>query len=85
MALPAAMISSVTTTTVVTLVSLPGAATAMGLLAVLALLSFLVTKELASAGEDTRLLRLAKQLNIAIVPLLLVFVGIVLAHIAAAF
>jgi len=77
------MISTVTTTTVVALTSIPGLAASLGLIAVLVLISFLVTKELASADERPGLLRLSQVLNIAIIPLLLVFVAIVASRVVA--
>jgi len=43
----------------------------------LTLFAFLVVKELASSGNDARLQTLSRVLNIAIVPLLMVFVAIV--------
>lgn len=70
------MISSVTTTTVSTITSTASIA-AFGLVATLTLISFLVVKELASSGDDKRLQILARVLNIAIVPLLMVFSAIV--------
>ena len=70
------MISSVTTTTVTTVTSAASIA-AFGLVATLTLIAFLVVKELASSGNDARLQTLSRVLNIAIVPLLMVFVAIV--------
>lgn len=77
------MISTVTTTTVVALTSVPGLAASFGLMAVLVLISFLVTKELASADERPGLLQLSRALNIAIIPLMLVFIAIVAARVVA--
>ena len=70
------MISSVTTTTVSTVTSTASVA-AFGLVAVLTLIAFLVVKELASSGDNARLQTLARILNVAIVPLLMVFVATV--------
>ncbi len=76
------MISTVTTTTVSTVTSTAGIAAGLGLIAVLALISFLVTKELSSAGDSPRLQRLSRYLNVAIVPLLVVFTSIVASRVA---
>ena len=70
------MISSVTTSTVSTITSAASIA-AFGLVAILTLIAFVVVKELASSGNDARLQTLSRILNIAIVPLLMVFVAIV--------
>ena len=70
------MISSVTTTTVSAVASTASVA-AFGLVAVLTLIAFLVVKELASSGDNARLQTLARILNVAIVPLLMVFVATV--------
>lgn len=75
------MISTVTTTTVSSITSTAGLAASLGLIAVLTLLSFSVARELASAGDHPRLQRLARVLNVAIVPLLMVFTAIVAAKV----
>jgi len=74
------MISSVTTTTVSAVASTASVA-AFGLVAVLTLIAFLVVKELASSGDNARLQTLARILNVAIVPLLMVFVATVAAKV----
>ncbi len=74
------MISSVTTTTVVSITSAASIA-AFGLVATLTLIAFLVVKELASSGNDARLQMLSRILNVAIVPLLMVFVATVAAKV----
>jgi len=75
------MISSITTTTVSTITSTPGFVASLGLIAVLALISFLVAKELASATDAPRLQRFGHGLNVAIIPLLMVFTAIVAAKV----
>lgn len=75
------MISTVTTTTVSTITTAVGTAVSLGLIAVLVLISFLVAKELASADGHPRLQRLSRLLNVAIVPLLMVFTAIVVAKV----
>ena len=70
------MISSVTISTVSTITSAASIA-AFGLVVILTLIAFVVVKELASSGNDARLQTLSRVLNIAIVPLLIVFVAIV--------
>ena len=74
------MISSVTTSTVSTITSTASIA-AFGLVATLTLIAFLVVKELASSGNDARLQTLARVLNVAIVPLFMVFVATVAAKV----
>ena len=76
-----AMVSSITTTTVSTITSTAGFAASLGLIAVLALISFLVAKELASATDAPRLQRFGQGLNVAIIPLLMVFTAIVAAKV----
>ena len=71
------MISTVTTTTVSTVTTTAGIAAGLGLIAVLMLISFLVAKELAGGGDHPRLRRLSRVLNVAIVPLFMVFTAIV--------
>ncbi len=70
------MVSTVTTTTVTT-VTLFGITALLGLAAVLMLISYLVAKEMLSASSSQRLQMISRRLNIAIVPLLLVFAAII--------
>jgi hypothetical protein len=76
------MISSVTTTvsSVVTSTSIVAWA---GLLAVLCLIAFLVTKELVGASPHGTLRALSRVLNVAVVPLLMVFSAVVVAKVVA--
>jgi hypothetical protein len=71
-----AMISTVTTSTVstVTTAAIYGS---VALIGILVLLTLLIQKEVTTAGSSSRLKRLSKALNIAIVPLLIAFVLIV--------
>ena len=78
------MISTTTTSTISTITSTAGIATGLGLIAVLALVSFLIAKELVGTGDNPKLLRLSRFLNVAIVPLLVVFTTIVAARVAEA-
>ena len=79
------MISTTTTSVISTITSTAGIATGLGVIAVLALISFLITKELASsAGGSPRLERLSRFLNVAIVPLLVVFTSIVVSRVVEA-
>lgn len=76
------MISTVTTTVssmVSSMVSAIGIAGSLGIVAVVTLICVLIVKELAST--QPKLSRLAKSLSIAILPLLMVFVGIVMVKI----
>lgn len=77
------MVSTVTTTTVTT-VTLFGITALLGLAAVLMLISYLAAKEMLSASSNQRLQFVAHRLNVAIVPLLLVFASIVGSEIAIA-
>ena len=67
------MISTVTTTTVTTVTTVALAAS-LALFAIVVLLIMLIQKEILSVSTSTRGQTLSKILNIAIVPLLLVFV-----------
>ncbi len=67
------MISTVTTATVSTL-TLAGS---FAMLGIVMLLGLLVQKEISANSDNKRAKRLAKVLNIAIVPLLIVFALIV--------
>lgn len=77
------MVSTVTTTTVTT-VTLFGITALLGLAATLMLISYLVAKETLSASFSPRLQLISRRLNVAIVPLLLVFAAIVGSKIAEA-
>ena len=63
------MITTVTTTTVTTL----AAAGSLGLMAVVALILLLVNKEIISNINNEKVQRLSKSMNVALVPLMLVF------------
>ena len=75
------MVSTVTSTTVTT-VTLFGISALLGLAAVLMLMSYLAARELMSATSSQRLRLLSRRLNVAVAPLLLVFVTIVASRIA---
>lgn len=74
------MSSTVTSVTVSTISSAVGLAVGLGLIAVLTLIGFLVLKELTSAGDHPRLRLLSRLLNVAIIPLFVVFVSVVVAR-----
>jgi hypothetical protein len=63
------MITTVTTTTTTTL-----AASSLALIAILILITLLIKKELISGVDGLRAQRLNRGLNIAIVPLVFVFI-----------
>lgn len=69
------MVSTVTSTTVTT-VTLFGITALLGLAAVLMLIAYLVADELLSASSSQRLRLLARRMNVAIIPLLVVFAAI---------
>jgi hypothetical protein len=73
------MVLTVTITTVSTITSTAGFAGSLALIAVLALASVLVAKEFSTATNAPRLQRFGRGLNVAIIPLLMVFAGVVAA------
>lgn len=75
------MVSTVTSTTVTT-VTLFGITALLGLAAVLMLIGYLMAKEMLSASPNRRLQLVARRLNVAVVPLLLVFAAIVGSRVA---
>ena len=76
------MITTVTTTTIMTLKAIAGAS--LALVAISTLLVLLVKKELLQASRHEGALRLSRVLNIAIVPLLIVFMITVVMKVIAA-
>jgi hypothetical protein len=66
------MISTVTTSTISTVTTTAMAGSA-ALIAIFVLLSLLIQKELASTSEKARSKRFSRMVNLAIVPLLIVF------------
>lgn len=75
------VISSITTTAVSAVTSTEGFAASLGVIAVLLLISLVVTKELTSDTDAPRLQRFGRGLNVAIIPLLMVFTAIVAAKV----
>ncbi len=75
------MVSTVTSATVTT-VTLFGITALLGLAAVLMLIGYLVAREMLGASSNRRLQLVARRLNIAVVPLVLVFAAIVGTRIA---
>ena len=75
------MVSTVTSTTVTT-VTLFGISALLGLAAVMMLIAYLAAKEMLEASSHRRLRLLARRLNVAVAPLLLVFATIVGSRIA---
>lgn len=75
------MVSTVTSTTVTT-VTLFGISALLGLAAVLMLISYLMARELLEGSSNQRLRLLSRRLNVAVVPLLVVFAVIVGSRIA---
>jgi hypothetical protein len=67
------MISTVTTSTVST-VTTAALAGSVALIGIVFLFILVVQKEVTTASSDSRLKRLGKALNIAIIPLLIAFV-----------
>ncbi len=77
------MISTVTTSTVTTLANVSLAGT-LGLIAIILLLIFLVQKEISSTAASKKMARWSRSLNLAILPLLIVFVAVVIVRITIA-
>jgi hypothetical protein len=75
------MISTVTTSTVSTITSAALFGT-VGVIGILVLIMLLIQKEMISGSQDVRVLRMHRALNIAIVPLLVVFILLVATKIA---
>lgn len=71
------MITTVTTVTTVTTIAALGLTAIMSVAAVVSLIGFLVTKELASSQRSATFTRIAKFVNVGIVPLLMAFAVIV--------
>jgi hypothetical protein len=74
------MITTVTTTT--TTVVTTAAAASLALIAILTLIALLIQKEIIGGLDSARAQRISRALNIAIVPLVLVFVATVAFKIA---
>ncbi len=77
------MVSTVTSTTVTT-VTMLGLTGLLGLAALLMLVGYLVARELLESAGSHRLRSLAQRLNVAVVPLLVVFAALVAARVADA-
>ena len=65
------------TTTITTVTAVMDLSITLGLVAVVALIAFLCVRELAAAGENSKLRFLAKSLDVAIAPLIIAFIIIV--------
>ena len=75
------MISTTTTSTVSTVTTV-ALATTLGLIAVITLFSLLVQKEIVTMSDSPRAQALSRALNIAIVPLMMVFAMLVAVKVA---
>ena len=71
------MITTVTTVTTVTTIAALGLTGIIGIAAVVLLMLFLTTKELAGASSSGLSLRIAKFVNVGILPLVMAFAVIV--------
>ena len=76
------MIASIVTTTTVSMVSIYTLAGSLALISILAMTAMLVGKDVTSMVSSKRAKRINKSLNIAIFPLLVVFVFVVVAKVA---
>jgi hypothetical protein len=74
--------ATVATATTATTATLATGGT-LGVVAVLLLIALLITKELASASDNPRAQRLAKLVNVGVVPLAFAFVTIVVTRVMA--
>jgi hypothetical protein len=75
------MISIVTTSTIAT-VTTAAIAGSVSLIGIIVLFGLLIQKEVTTTSNSQRLSRLGKVLNIAIIPLLIVFIFIVITKIS---
>ena len=77
------MISTVTTSTITTVTTMAtmGLTVAIGAAAVVSLVIFLTTKELASTTHSNSSLRVAKFINVGILPLAIAFAAILITKI----
>jgi hypothetical protein len=76
------MISTVTTTTVSAIASTTVLVASLSLIAILTLLALLIQKDLTTAVSGARARTLGRVLNIAILPLLMIFAFMVLVRLA---
>jgi len=78
------MITTVTTTTITTITTLAAVGLGAGITAaaVVCLIVFLMTKEIVGVGVSTSSRRIARFLNVSIIPLTIVFVAVLAVKIA---
>ena len=81
----ATTVTTATTTTATATTAATSAAgwATLGVVAVVLLIALLITKELASASDNPRAQRLAKHVNVGVVPLGFAFVTIVVTRVMA--
>ena len=75
--------TTVTTVTTVTTIAAMGLTAAISIAAIVSLVVFLTSKELAGASRSGAFLRIAKFVNVAILPLVMAFAVIVAVKIAS--
>ena len=73
----------ITTVTTVTTIAAMGLTAAISIVAIVSLIVFLTSKELAAANRSGTFLRIAKFVNVAILPLVMAFAVIVAVKIAS--
>lgn len=73
-------VSTVTSVTSVTSTGSFESVAAFGVVVIVALIAMLITKELAGASENARAKRLAKIVNVGVVPLAFAFLAIVVSR-----
>ncbi len=66
-------VTTTTTTTVTTVTTVAGIVATLGVAGAIALIGFLCTKELVAVGNNRKMKVLARGLNVAVVPLVMVF------------
>lgn len=72
------MILTVTTTTVTTIVTLTATGASLGMIVTILLISLLGTQEVAKVGSHHMMTTLGKNLNVSVLPLLILFSLIVI-------
>ena len=71
------MISTVTTSTITTITTMADFGVILGTVAVVTLVVLLCTRELAAAAEGHGSMRLARSLDVSIIPLVMVFAAVI--------
>jgi len=77
------MIATIVTTTTVSTVTVYTLAGSLALVGILAMMALLISKDVTSTANGERAKRIHRALNIALIPLLIVFVVVVASKVVA--